>query len=579
MFQSRPRVRLARLALLAFIVPLLLVTVLPSRAAASRRFSWPMNGRILRGFEPPRGHYGEGGHQGVDIAGSPGSPVKAAGDGTVAWVGELPRGRFVSITHPGGVRTTCLDLGSISVAVGQGVSRGQVIGTLGGGRDPSSPRTHLHFDVYLNGVAADPRLVMGDGGASFIRLCPVSGAGDPRAPGTVSAGPDVSAPNAGMKLLDTLTGPVAHVLGTVKDGVVTAWDGACELWRSAGGALDRWWDRTAYPFLCDVGRGFADTFNQVWSNRYVQAVVAGLIAAVVVVCIVMIAVILLPITATVAAAAAIAGAVACLVVAIVYAAMHPEGFSFVDCFWKSLAGGGAVATLVVSAGSLSAIVSAGWAEVGLVGTVKAAFTSGLFSAVFEGSSSFLLTGHISVKQVVVAFAIGFISGGVFKVVNDGLAASRFIETLRVAFEASRLKVMAICESGFALVKVSAESVRGVLVVIQDIGLRIGDKVAYLAFSSSFSSTLHIASCLVNQKPITYTGIMASFVAGTAMGAFTLFLGGFQGILGRFEAFNEGLGRMFKTLVSKLLTKSVKKGIDKGVNAGLRKLLREEEALK
>ncbi|MFH1149094.1 MAG: M23 family metallopeptidase [Actinomycetota bacterium] len=563
----------------AFIVPLLLVAVLPPRAAAEQRFGWPLKGRIIRGFEPPRGHYGEGGHQGVDIAGGAGAQVKAAGEGTVAWVGELPTGRFVSVSHAGGVRTIYLDLGSISVAAGQEVSRGQVLGTLGGGRDPSSSRTHLHFDVYLNGVAVDPRLVMGDDRASFIRLCPVSGTGDPRAPSPVNGGPGLMEPSGGPSLLRRLTAPVTGVLGTVRDGLGTAWAGACDLWSSATGAFDRWWDHSAYPFLCDVGRGFADTFHSVWSNRYVQATVAGLLAAVVVVGVVLIVAFTLPISATVAAVAAVAGGLACLVVAIVYAVMHPEGFRFVDCFWRSLAGGGAVATLVVSAGGLSAIVSTGWAEAGLLGTLKAAFTSGLFSAAFEGTTGYLFTGHLSVKQVLVAFAMGFVSGGVFKVVNDGLTAGRFIETLRVAFEASHLKVMAIFESGCAMLRISSETVRGVLIVIEDIGLRVGEKVAYLAFSGSFGSTLHIASCLVNNKPITYTGILASFVSGAAMGAFTLYLGGFKGLMGRFEMFNEGLGRVFKNLASRVLTKALKKGIDKGVNVTFRRIFNEKEALK
>lgn len=74
------------------------------------------------------------GHRGVDLASSPGAPVLAAGDGTVAFVGEVAGTPVVSIdhppseAHPGGLRTTYQPVHGV-VGVGDHVEEGQPIGT------------------------------------------------------------------------------------------------------------------------------------------------------------------------------------------------------------------------------------------------------------------------------------------------------------------------------------------------------------------------------------------------------------------------------------------------------------------
>jgi hypothetical protein len=86
-----------------------------------------------------------------------GDTVVAAAGGTVSRVaneGATSYGRWVEIDHGGGYRSRYAHLNSQSVSVGQSVSRGQKIGTVGSTGGSSGP--HLHYEVRLNGTAIKP---------------------------------------------------------------------------------------------------------------------------------------------------------------------------------------------------------------------------------------------------------------------------------------------------------------------------------------------------------------------------------------------------------------------------------------
>ncbi len=86
-----------------------------------------------------------------------GDPVVAAAGGTVTRVaneGNISYGRWVEIDHGGGYRTRYAHLNSQTVSVGQGVSKGQKVGTVGSTGGSSGP--HLHYEVRLNGTAIKP---------------------------------------------------------------------------------------------------------------------------------------------------------------------------------------------------------------------------------------------------------------------------------------------------------------------------------------------------------------------------------------------------------------------------------------
>ncbi|WP_017177017.1 M23 family metallopeptidase [Actinomyces timonensis] len=97
------------------------------------RYVWPTGGpvAVVEGFDPPAVVWGSG-HRGVDLALAAGSPVRAAGAGTVAFAGMVAGRPVVSIDHAGGIRTTYEPV-EASVSAGEAVSAGQVIGTLAPG--------------------------------------------------------------------------------------------------------------------------------------------------------------------------------------------------------------------------------------------------------------------------------------------------------------------------------------------------------------------------------------------------------------------------------------------------------------
>lgn len=548
-------------------LPLLLLGVGLPRALADGGFSWPVDGQVNRGFEKPTGPYGEGGHQGVDIAAPPGGTVRSAGAGTVCWVGELPRGRFVSITHDGGRRTTYLDLADIGVTVGQKVARGQPIGTVGGTRDPSSPGSHLHFDAYINGSPVDPRLLFGglDAG-SYIRLCPAGG--------QTSPSPSANAEPAGDSFWHTVTSPVAGACEFIGSAFSGAWDGLCALGRWTAGGFDKLWDKVLYPALRSTGHAIATGAEWCWNNRYFKAAVAGVAAACVVIAAIVVVVLTLPVSILCGVVAAIAATIACIGISIYYAATHPAGFSFLECFLKCASAGLATAATVLSMGSLGAAFSAGWAEIGLTGVLKCSLTNGLFSAIFEGSFSYLFTGHISLRRMLVAFTISAISGPVVKALKEGFVGSRLVQALIVSVQEGHVSLSA--QTAVLFLKQSGQALHGILTLLADGATAFGGKLVYLTFSGAFGVLTNITSCMLNGKPVTFSSMLASFMTGVLMGAIGLtFKGlGMEGLLARFEMFKKGFGRIARRALVKLVTKSMHKGISKGLTSGFKRLFGE-----
>lgn len=107
--------------------------------------------------DPPRSH------QGIDIQGTAGEPVYAAGDGKVIRADGTDKdgyGNQVWIDHGNGVVTQVGHLNDIHVTKGDVVRAGQAIGRVGRtGNAPKEPRdgdAHAHFEVRVDGVRIDP---------------------------------------------------------------------------------------------------------------------------------------------------------------------------------------------------------------------------------------------------------------------------------------------------------------------------------------------------------------------------------------------------------------------------------------
>lgn len=101
------------------------------------------------------GYFYSGFHDGIDIAGSTGSPIYASKAGVVTYAGwQGAYGYLVVIDHGKGYSTAYAHNSSLLVSVGDKVSKGQTIAKMGStGRSSGS---HCHFEVRINGKAVDP---------------------------------------------------------------------------------------------------------------------------------------------------------------------------------------------------------------------------------------------------------------------------------------------------------------------------------------------------------------------------------------------------------------------------------------
>ncbi|MQA90225.1 MAG: peptidoglycan DD-metalloendopeptidase family protein [Gemmatimonas sp.] len=126
-------------------------------AADSVPNAWPLT---QRGFVT-REHLGviPGQHPGIDIAVAEGSYVRAAGIGVVIEAGEDDvYGRFVRIKHPEGYESVYGHASELFVVPTDEVERHQVIALSGNTGTSTAP--HLHFEIWQDGHAIDPRQIV-----------------------------------------------------------------------------------------------------------------------------------------------------------------------------------------------------------------------------------------------------------------------------------------------------------------------------------------------------------------------------------------------------------------------------------
>ena len=94
-------------------------------------------------------------HNGIDIAGGYGADIIAADSGTVLFSGNSSSyGKYIVISHGGGLTTLYAHCSQLLVSAGATVSRGQTIAKVGSTGKSTGP--HLHFEVSLNGSRQDP---------------------------------------------------------------------------------------------------------------------------------------------------------------------------------------------------------------------------------------------------------------------------------------------------------------------------------------------------------------------------------------------------------------------------------------
>jgi len=104
-------------------------------------------------------------HTGTDYSAASGTPVMAAGDGTVARAGWLSGyGIVVEIRHRNGILTRYAHLRGTAKGIRSGarVSQSEIIGYVGS--TGLSTSAHLHYEFLVNGVPRDARRMRNDGG-------------------------------------------------------------------------------------------------------------------------------------------------------------------------------------------------------------------------------------------------------------------------------------------------------------------------------------------------------------------------------------------------------------------------------
>ena len=141
-----------------------------ARAELGVRLVPPVDGPISAAFDEPEGTYGPG-HRGVDYRVEVGTPVRAAGDGSVTFAGVVAGVRAVTLSHGSGIETTYTGLSRIEVQVGERIEEGRFLGASGTVHDVPA----LHLGVKVRGEYVDPvDLLIDLDVAGAIHLAPLA---------------------------------------------------------------------------------------------------------------------------------------------------------------------------------------------------------------------------------------------------------------------------------------------------------------------------------------------------------------------------------------------------------------------
>lgn len=117
-------------------------------------FKAPVEGKIIQDFGRHRGGIQ---NDGVNIAASLGTPVKAADHGVVAYVGrDIPSfGKLILVKHQDGWITAYAHVDKVAVQRGQQIRQGEIIARVGKTGNVTQPQ--LHFELRRGRKPVDPR--------------------------------------------------------------------------------------------------------------------------------------------------------------------------------------------------------------------------------------------------------------------------------------------------------------------------------------------------------------------------------------------------------------------------------------
>jgi hypothetical protein len=485
--------------------------------SGSPTFSWPCRGTVTGPFRPPGGPYGQGGHAGIDIAVPLGTPVAAAAAGTVTFSGSTPVGLCVSVTHPGGLKTTYVALAGSLVRAGARVEQGTRLGSSDGGLDRSTSAPHLHFGATLNGVAVDPLMLLQGKLLDPSRDLYLGPWEDHRA---ITALARATSSDEG--LMETLGGCASAIGNAVGDVAGTTWDGLTAAAGWVGKGCGAFYRACIEPWAGPYVEMAACVGSAIVSNHYVQAFAAALLAAALIAVAVLAAGFTFGLSMTLVYAAIALASAACLAYAGYYASASGEAFSFTQCLTGCLVVGGAAAAATITFGQSWSLLSAGFGKVGLIGCGKAFLVHGMADSLSYAVINGAAGRPFSFETFALTFVLGGLSGAAGKLFVTGLSGSMLEGMAAGSFTASQAgsESFYIMRSSFTLLREGGFQALARVGAAQ-LGTALAEKLTYMTFCGSTAFLTDFTIRLATGSGLTLGEGLLTFGAGFCVGGIGL----------------------------------------------------------
>lgn len=130
-----------------------------TESTTGMNFDWPVdNASMSRGFL-----LGKRWHYGVDLAAPKGTPILAAENGVVIYVGKgfSGYGKLIVVEHNENWATLYAHLNKFNVKEGERIKRGEKLGEMG--RTGRASGVHLHFEIRFNRQPVNPLMYLPQG--------------------------------------------------------------------------------------------------------------------------------------------------------------------------------------------------------------------------------------------------------------------------------------------------------------------------------------------------------------------------------------------------------------------------------
>ncbi len=258
------------------------VLAAPEAHACEGAWVKPVDGAVVDPFRAPPHAYGPG-NRGIDLAAGAGTPVRAAGDGVVAFAGQVGGALHVVVEHAGGLRTTYAFLESTGVRAKQRVTRGQVIGATGG-TGAGQPANSMHFGLRLGDRYVDPSVLFAPCDLTeIVHLAPVDQpAREPWDRLHAAGVGTIQVERGGGGLVGDIAGALGSVASVAGDAAGAAWDTVSGAGGTVAGAAARYGTtlfrelarrasdalaRSPVAGLLSVLGEFASRFSDWWEQR------------------------------------------------------------------------------------------------------------------------------------------------------------------------------------------------------------------------------------------------------------------------------------------------------------------------